>query len=310
MDLSVTSATIGRQVGGRTLPESRLEIIGGGNVEVRAGRDLSGGVFYTGRGETSLYAGDAIGRSELTNLAPVLALGDSQAYLSSRADLEVSAVVNPTLVGRGTSQTATNSYFSTYTPRSGVSLTSASGDVTLRNASSSELRTQFTSIVLVAGEQAVASLYPPDVLVSSLRGNIVVANSLSLFPASRGGLHLLAEEDVRIESEGGVQITVSDGDPAYLPSLASPRINTDRVEQVFFSARQPHPNNPEAFHAVVPERLRLGRTDFEPSRIVANQGDMHGHGYLPWSVLRGARAHLGGQGRARPDDVRAEPASA
>ena len=191
-----------------------------------------------------------------------------------RGNLEVAAVVNPTLVGRGGSQTATNSYFSTYTPRSSVSLTSASGDVTLRNASSTELRTQFTSVVLVAGEQAVLSLYPPDVLVSSLRGDAVVANSFSLFPASSGGLQLLAHEDVRIESEGGVQVIVSDGDPEYLPSLVAPRINTDRVEQVFFSARQPHPNNPEAFHAIVPERLRLGRTDYEPSRIVANQGDV------------------------------------
>lgn len=280
-DLSAVAPSIGRQVGGRTLPESVLEIIDGGNVDVRAGKSLTGGVFYSGIGSVSLFAGDAIGRSAASGLAPIVGLGDARAYLSSRTNLELGSVVNPTLLGRGSSQVRTESYFSTYTPDSSVALSSAGGDVRLVNDSIEQIRGQFSTVVLVTGGEQAISLYPADVMASALRGDLVVENSFALFPGSRGGLAAFAYHDAVFESDGGVQVIVSDGDPAYLPSLAAPQTTADRVEQVFFSARQAHGAAPTVFNATVPERLRLGRTDFEPSRIVALQGDVRMSGGLP-----------------------------
>ncbi len=280
-NLSAVAPSIGRQVGGRTLPENVLEVIGGGNVDVRAGNSVTGGVFYSGLGSVSLFAGDAIGASLETGLAPIIALGDAQASLSSRTDLELSTVVNPTLLGRGSAQVRTDSYFSTYTNDSRVALSSTGGDVRLVNDSIDRIREQYSTVVLVAGDDQAISLYPADVMASALRGELSVASSFSLFPASRGGLAAFAYRNAIFESDGGVQVIVSDGDPAYLPSLIAPQTSTDRVEQVFFSARQAHASAPSAFNAAVPERLRLGRTDFEPSRIVALQGDLRMSGQLP-----------------------------
>jgi len=129
---------------------SQLVELGGGDLTVKAGHDISGGVYYVERGNGSLTAGDTI----LTNstrspsyptiknphplpsstwLPTTLFLGNGQFEVSARGDLLLGPVVNPFLLPEGMSNTFWyKTYFSTYAPASSVTVSSLTGVVQLR----------------------------------------------------------------------------------------------------------------------------------------------------------------------------------
>ncbi|MBB6091234.1 filamentous hemagglutinin family protein [Povalibacter uvarum] len=272
VDLHASAPSIGRQVGGLVLAANNLEVIAGGHVNVRAAHNISGGSAYSGRGSVSLTAGDAINVSTNSGLAPIIALGDAQAQLSSRTDLTLGNVLNPTLLGRGTSQTNTNAYFSTYTADSAVSARSTGGDVRLLNTSTEDLLQTFTTLNRSPGEEYVTALYPATVQAAALRGDALIERSFSLVPAIRGGLEMFGYGDVLFSSS--VEVIISDADPQTLPTFNRPQPNTLSLIDVFKSSDSLSTTAKNVFHASVPERLRLPRTDFTPSRIVAREGDV------------------------------------
>lgn len=128
--------------------------LGGGDLSLRAGRDISGGFYYVQRGQGDLSAG----RDITTNAARSLNLGilanlNSPAYLPSatwmpttlfvgdatfdlyaKNNLLLGPVSNPHLLPQGNGNRFWyKTFFSTYGEGSGVSATSLYGDLTLRN---------------------------------------------------------------------------------------------------------------------------------------------------------------------------------
>ena len=117
-DLSANVASIGRQVGGTTPAASRVEVIGGGVLDVSAGRDLVDGKYFVGRGSLILRAGDSLIRDAAnpeTSVGTLVALGEAEVSMLARRDLTLGAMVNPTLLPQGLSQQPVTSARSTFT---------------------------------------------------------------------------------------------------------------------------------------------------------------------------------------------------
>lgn len=127
--------------------------LGGGDVVVRAGNDIDGGVYYVERGHGTLAAGGDITTNstrspsltilrnpsdvspEQTWLPTTLFLGKSQFDLSARGDLLLGPAANPFLMPGGYNNTFWyKTYFSTYSAEAGITASSLSGDVTLRTS--------------------------------------------------------------------------------------------------------------------------------------------------------------------------------
>ncbi|HKU16664.1 MAG TPA: filamentous hemagglutinin family protein [Steroidobacteraceae bacterium] len=275
-DLSVSVPSIGRQVGGTTPGQSRVEVVGGGTIDVEAGRNLLGGSFYAGLGTATLRANDAIANSVTspTRLAPVLALGDAQMNIVARTGAAIETAVNPTLLPQARDQITGltfASHFATYSPDAAVDVRSVAGDVRIGTVGVQTLASTFNRMTfndnLADRSLRSLSLLPPTLRASALSGDLVLGSSVTMFPAARGDLSLFADGDLRIAPvQGAADIFMSDADPATLPSVLAPtRANT-------FLLLVP------SDHADVPLHGRDDATDSDrdetPVRLVARQGSI------------------------------------
>jgi len=121
----------------------------GGDMVVRAGRDIRGGVYFLGRGAGVIEAGGSItegdalsyvdpdplkGETSLPKTGLVLGLMDGQWGVQSSGDLLISAVYNPTMLGFNSTKNdrKTNkvvSAFDSYSNDSAVNASSVAGDL-------------------------------------------------------------------------------------------------------------------------------------------------------------------------------------
>jgi hypothetical protein len=144
---------------------SRLVELGGGDVTIRAGRNIDGGVYYTERGRGTLFAGGAITTNSarspstgflapafgnppeivqstfpsvldpLTWLPTTLFVGKSQFEVSAGGDILLGPTVNPFALPQGLNNKFWyKTYFSTFSADAGVNVASFGGSVTHRLA--------------------------------------------------------------------------------------------------------------------------------------------------------------------------------
>ncbi len=106
VDFSASIPSIGRQVGGTTPEESVVELAGGGDLLVSAGRDLLGGSYLVGLGDATIVAGGTIDAG--TDFAPIFGVGTGSVDVQARKDLSIASVLNPTLLPQGTQQGSTS----------------------------------------------------------------------------------------------------------------------------------------------------------------------------------------------------------
>jgi hypothetical protein len=135
---------------------SKLLELGGGDLVVRAYRDLDGGVYYVERGHGTLSAGGSIHtnstRAAITQadavafenqkltsdpttwLPTTLFLGKGGFDVAARGDLLLGPVANPFLLPSGVNNNALEkSYFSTFATTNAVNVVSLTGALTLRD---------------------------------------------------------------------------------------------------------------------------------------------------------------------------------
>jgi filamentous hemagglutinin len=133
----------------------KLLELGGGDLVVRAGGDISGGIYYVERGEGTLFAGGDIttnaSRSPslgtlasesnpavldpLTWLPTTLFVGKSSFQVGARGDILLGPVTNPFLLPQGLNNKFWyKTYFNTFSEDAGVEVTSFGGSVTHRLA--------------------------------------------------------------------------------------------------------------------------------------------------------------------------------
>ena len=131
---------------------STLRELGGGDVNIIAGRNIDGGIYYVERGQGSLFAGGAIttnaARSPslgildgsapldpLTWLPTTLFVGKSTFNVAARGDVLLGPVTNPFLLPQGVNNKFWyKTYFQTYSEDAGADVSSYGGAVTHRFA--------------------------------------------------------------------------------------------------------------------------------------------------------------------------------
>jgi filamentous hemagglutinin family protein len=177
----------------RGVPDaSKIVELGGGDLLVRSGGDISGGVYYVERGAGRLEAGGSVttnaarspslgtiqnlnnpSASQLdpnTWMPTTLFLGRSSFEVSARGDVLLGPMANAFLLPQGLNNRFWyKTYFSTFGEDTSVAATSLGGDVTLRNAvtlpqsaSSTDILTAWlTSQNLLASGSAGAAFTQP-----------------------------------------------------------------------------------------------------------------------------------------------------
>ncbi len=275
-NLSVAIPTTGQPVSGSNAPS----IAGGGDLTIKAGGDIGGGVFYLGKGQADLQAGGSITRAPGETVYPVLALGDGQYKLRARKNLTIEGVVNPTVLPISTTQgaidpssgqpyvTPTPSYFFTYTPDSAVRLESISGDVTWHGDVGA---VKAISNNLASAVDATAFTYLPGSLSArSLQEDIVIGGiEFTLLPAPHGNLELLADGSIKPAANVSPTLLLSDADPALLPGVLAPAAGLE-------NAKLRLATQGSLIHAATPVHQKSD-TDpaiTAPAYIVAENGDI------------------------------------
>ncbi|MEQ1851280.1 MAG: filamentous hemagglutinin family protein, partial [Chthoniobacteraceae bacterium] len=130
---------------------TKLVELGGGDLVVRAGQNIDGGIYYTERGNGTLFAGGVITTNQsrspsrgilsstpqildpLTWLPTTLFLGKGGFNVSARGDILLGPVANPFLLPSGLNNRFWyKTYFNTYAPDSELEVASFGGSVTHR----------------------------------------------------------------------------------------------------------------------------------------------------------------------------------
>ncbi|MEQ6341180.1 MAG: filamentous hemagglutinin family protein [Gammaproteobacteria bacterium] len=312
-NLSVVIPTTGRLPGvTKTLPDSdKLVVTGGGDMSIDAGGDIRSGVFYVGKGMGLLQAGGSIvaGRKVAdTNPADtaykdlpvhtILALGDGKFDVRAAGDVQIETILNPTVVAQDTSVTsnAAKTYFFTYSPSSAAAITSVAGDVTFANnldaieqAVAKGVGTLKDISFIKDGrpttDRPMLQVYPGSLTARALEGNIVVQNSMTLFPSPAGNLRLFADGNVVFGDKTAASATeslfinLSDADPALLVNPLYIPVNPggqvvlqDTIYRLGTFGAATHASTPIHLQDIVPNN--------EPVQVVANTGDINGAFYL------------------------------
>ena len=302
-NLSVSAASIGRQVGGTTAKTSAVEVVGGGDVHVSAGRDILSGVFYVGKGHGVLTAGGSIASGRISDtlsnapLYTVLALGDAQLSLQAGNTIELGAVLNPTFIPQGPFQRQTsalerrfNSYFVSYSPASAVALLAKNGDINLRDSSGSIMNAFSDLKFTTETDTRSLTLYAASLSMVSLQGSVTHDFDLTLYPSSQGNLSLLAGESIKLNKS----LALSDADPAAFPGLVNPSSFFDSQSKNNETlAKLLDPKLPPTLFAVQPNHGNHA-TSAEPARVVAKNGNIESADHALLFLARPATVSAGG----------------
>jgi filamentous hemagglutinin len=268
--------TTGKQVGQPARPGdaadtgfagNEVQVAGGGDIAVKAGGDVIGGTFHTGRGTGRISAAGSIaGSASAQDAGPVLALGDSRFHLEAGGDIVLGAALNPTVVRNS----GNRNFLFTYSATSGIKLKSLSGNVELQNDltgvidSVNRLRPLRDRLNFTGASFGALTVYPASLDVLALQGDIAIDRSFVTYPSQSGRFNLFAGENILTGTVGNnVNVTVSDADPALLPSPELPATSYEDAAQRL----QPF-GDPNLIHAQVP----VHRGDSDPAHIQALHG--------------------------------------
>jgi filamentous hemagglutinin len=293
-DLSASVPSIGEQTVGTAYNASNpgVDVISGGDLTVEAGGAIYGGNYFVGLGTGRIVAGsDISGAQSATGFGPVLGIGDAQVLVQAQGSIDIGGVVNPTLVPQTSANAgvthAYTTFFSTYAPDSSLTLLATSGDVTLAD-NSSALEGLFTSIPVNTWDEGAPgvgpasvsafNILPPTLTAVATGGSISFSGVLGLFPASRGNLELLAENNIEASpsATGSPDVIIlSDADPNLLPSVAQPASGLNLFNYLSAQAQEFSPNPTSGLSetgADAPVPIHIG--DTVPVEIVAATGNI------------------------------------
>jgi filamentous hemagglutinin family protein len=256
---------------------------GGGDVRIETGGDLAGGQYYADNGKLVIRSGSKLGSGQNVGIKPlytILALGDAQAKVQARSDINLHALINPHLVvqssGAGANVNVNNassplwSVFSTYGENSAASLASLAGAVNFHNAPGGSgtlasmtsavgaYKTPLNFAISSANYNAARAfaVLPSSLRMTAFQGNVLFGGTTGVMrPAAKGGLDLLAADSVSLPAV----LSMSDMEP--MPDAVRPAGNTNAFSPTTLTA-----------HATQP--VHTG--DTEPVRVYALAGDVTG----------------------------------
>ncbi len=250
-NLAVVAPTTGRTVQGTEPGQFSQLTENGGDVLVRAGRDINGGEYLIGRGQGTIEAsgdiraGDSLNEAVMPKAGLLLGVMDGQWAVRSNGDVAIAAAFNPTSVESQSKRSTSGSYF-TYSNDAAVSVSSSAGDITwgvsgglslgngllnlnktYTSATSNE-RIIFPASGASAQLDALLQVGPASLSLAAFGGNVAVG-SLALFPSVTGNLTVFGGQDVTLAAQNtnktlllsGVDTAAWDAYTVKRPALAT-----------------------------------------------------------------------------------------
>lgn len=222
-NLAVVAPTTGRTVQGVDAGQYSQLVENGGDVLVRAGRDIAGGEYLIGRGQGTIEAsgdirsGDSLNEAVMPKAGLLLGVMDGQWAVRSNGDAAIAAAFNPTSVESQSKRSTSGSYF-TYSNDAALSVSSSAGDITwgvsgglslgngllnlnktYTTATSNE-RIIFPASGASAQLDALLQVTPASLSLVAFGGNVAVG-SLALFPSAAGNLTVFGGQDVTLTAQ-------------------------------------------------------------------------------------------------------------
>jgi hypothetical protein len=244
------------------------QTLGGGSLDVHAGRDINSGLFLVSAGTGTLAAGGALsgtrrGPSGGAVVGTVLAAMDSHYIVHAGGDILLNSVLNPTVINEVNQLDQEASYFLSYSPDASVAMTSTNGSITLQNNGAAAVRGDVSGQINLFSPKDV-SVMPGSFSARALRGDINVSNGMYLAPSEIGNLQLAAWRNLKATS---AEISVSDVNPAGLPTLANPEIfGTGFLSQISLTLSGASAHSPALLHVA----------DGGVAQVIAATGDLTG----------------------------------
>ena len=298
---------------------SRLLELGGGSVTVRAGNNIDGGVYYVERGDGSLSAGGEIKTNSarspslgilgssfnnppeivqstspsvldpLTWLPTTLFVGKAQFDVSAAGDILLGPVTNPFFLPQGLNNKFWyKTYFNTYSPDAGVSVSSFGGSVTHRLSATLPGTTNATPILgawldrqnRLTSENAsfyepwirlaeaevsrfatVATVDAPTLRSTAFAGDVTLVGDLNLFPSPQGTLELAAAGGLLGLAPSGRVLIQIDGQSRAVTAWTTASVNLSDADP----GSLPGVTTPLAYQALVGNRdIALRQTLVDP----------------------------------------------
>lgn len=289
-DLSVMLPTTGKPFGSFSVRDSNngqdqwatnsSVINGGGDLKVKAGKDIVGGEYYVAQGTGILEAGGSISKSSIPNSSlsagALLEMGDAKFNLQARQDVNIASVMNPTITNQNVlpdKGSQFDSQFFTYGPESGVNITATAGNVVLVN-DFNEIKA-LKKMPISTANKFEYQVYPGSLNATALSGDIRVDNAMTLFPSAIGDLTLLANGNIGSNINSGnnrLYVNMSDTDPKLLPNIKTPvtEINGSGTEYLARELLNPASAVSAKLHALVP----VHKDDVTVPLMVAKNGNI------------------------------------
>ena len=265
-DLSVIVPSTGKQIG--IDGKNEVQVLGGGSLQVDAGRNIAGGLYVLGHGDAEMSAGGKISGSTNTTVGgvkfvkgPHWVIGDTKLSLDAKNGVSINGVSDE---GMLFSAALGKGVFYRYTDNSRVKLASLSGDIQINN-DIVPLR-GIESIPSASPQESLAKIYPGSLESTAFDGSIFLNDNVTLFPSTQGALSLLAGQDInspRGLSNDTAVLRMSDGDLSLLPTATQPAKSANADLTILAGLI-------ENKHAPVPVHIN----DAEPVRLVARNGDI------------------------------------
>jgi filamentous hemagglutinin family protein len=223
---------------GRTYRDSagarQVDVQGGGDLRVAAGRNLDGGAYMLGRGEGRIDAAGDVGRTRAVQL---FMMGASSGDVEARANLDVTAggalrvqsINNPTIVPQFAVPAATGpsfgtsgllSSFFTYSDNAMAALRADGGDLSLDSAMARPARTLGTVAITSAQTDSLTAAFPASLTAVSFNGSVVHsetnATPIVTYPSPTARVEILANGSIPL-----LRLTGSDRDAGTISTPTS-----------------------------------------------------------------------------------------
>ncbi|WP_322081487.1 filamentous haemagglutinin family protein [Burkholderia sp. BCC1972] len=276
-DLSVSLPTTWYLTGANT-DNPTVNTVGGGNLSVRAGRDILSGGYFVAKGSGTITAGGKIGADiavpssvdgqPAVTMDTLLATQDGVLDVSARQGVSIGRVFDPSyaqsnaLLSAYQQQADMKGYSST----SAVNIVSTTGDVSIGTLSNISLIGGGNFSPPTPGKLDLSSILPASLDLTAFTGGITVAASGELYPSASGNLNLIADQTVTLSTINGMgppdgqpSFGMLDVDPSAMPSPAKPNVFVV---------------NPTTASAAAHDPVALHGDDTVPARIYSLNGDI------------------------------------
>ncbi|MEC5386787.1 filamentous hemagglutinin family protein [Uliginosibacterium sp. H3] len=241
----------------------------GGDLDVRADRDILGGQYMVERGTGKISAAGSMAPGK-TGYALQLYAADTQFKLKAGVDLQLDSVRNTPMVEQSTGNASTSKAYTTfwnsYTSASALDARSAAGNIRIFQKNSAD-----------------AGVLPANLQLVAASGGIDLGGvPLPMFPSSRGQLGLFAEKDVLATDASGANtggISMLDLSPTDLADPLHASRDSNGFKKAFTDVTAFTDNGNTSLGVRVTGSTLVGNLhdgDTQPARIVSRSGDVSG----------------------------------